>query len=121
MSLSALVSEIFKETGWGRAVLPPPPNATRVRCFPISRKTVKFQISASKTTLFRGKEQMLPGSGTYVTANALCCYIGKKLSFYKIIKNVFSKEHPSHFFSSQDKCSNFKMQSTNKVFLGTGV
>ena len=81
MSLSVLVSDIFKETGWGWAVLPPPPNGTRVRCFPISRKIVKFQISASKTALFRGKEQMLPGSGTYVTANALYCYIGKKVKF----------------------------------------
>ena len=69
VSLSALVLEIFKETGWG-AVLPTP-NGARVKCFPISRKIVEFQIPAAKTTLSRGKEHMLPGSDTYVTANAL--------------------------------------------------
>ena len=53
VSLSALVSEIFKETLW-EAVLPPPPNGGG-RGLSVSRfKVVKFQISASKTTLFRG-------------------------------------------------------------------
>ena len=60
VSLSALVSEIFKETGWG-AFLPPNGRGLSVPDFKKNSEISNFSL---QTTLFRGKEQMLPSSGT---------------------------------------------------------